>query len=220
MNHDTPALYRSNPSRRSRTIYPPADFARYQWLVAATFKAIDLHVHTGALGRRTRRLRRSFSHRHSLEQALAVDLDCNRGSPTTTRSRAAAAVLDAARGTPLTVFPGVEISTSEGHLLAIFDPLARAVADTRPADDNRLRRGQVRANGRVGEGVQSPTSPRKFRSRRTRNRRPRAWRRRLLDEDGRCTPARNSCGRFDSRLRGASTCPPTRRMSAGEIPVV
>ena len=30
-------------------------------------------------------------------------------------------VREAAKGTPLTVFPGVEISTSQGHLLALFD---------------------------------------------------------------------------------------------------
>jgi hypothetical protein len=31
-------------------------------------------------------------------------------------------MLDAANGSPLVVFPGIELSTSEGHLLAIFDP--------------------------------------------------------------------------------------------------
>lgn len=50
-------------------------------------------------------------------------------------------VIEAAAGTALSVLPGVEISTSEGHLLAIFDVATSDAKCPRSAGTGRNQRG-------------------------------------------------------------------------------
>ena len=84
-----------------------------QWLKA------DLHVHTPA----------SVDMHENWKTATAADvvkiaIDKGLDAIAITDHNTAAwcdAVCDAAIGTDLTVFPGVEISTHQGHVLAIFD---------------------------------------------------------------------------------------------------
>lgn len=86
----------------------------------AAFRKCDLHVHTPASKDMHQRWREG-SPEELVQHALAKGLDviavtdhnsvdwCDR-------------VRQAASATRLTVLPGIEISTAEGHLLAIFDP--------------------------------------------------------------------------------------------------
>ncbi len=95
----------------------------------AGFRRLDLHIHT-PLSRCYVDTMRPELGRHTspdeiVEAALATGLDAiavtdHNGAEMIDAVRAAAA------GRGLTVFPGAEISTRGGHLLAIFDPSADA----------------------------------------------------------------------------------------------
>ena len=84
-----------------------------QWL------KVDLHIHTPASS--------DFDSKHQnvtpldvVNAALDKELDIIAITDHNTVGWCDK-VRDAAKGTPLTVFPGVEVSTKEGHLLAVFD---------------------------------------------------------------------------------------------------
>jgi hypothetical protein len=85
----------------------------------AKFWRTDLHVHTPASGDMDPRWRQATP-ADVVQQALTHQLEI---IAVTDHNSAAwcDAVRDAARGSALNVFPGAEISTSEGHILAIFD---------------------------------------------------------------------------------------------------
>lgn len=84
----------------------------------ARFWSVDLHVHTPASGDMAPRWKSSKA-----EDLVRLAVDSGLEVIAVTDHNSAAwcdAVRTAAEGTSLAVFPGVEVSTSEGHLLAIF----------------------------------------------------------------------------------------------------
>jgi PHP family Zn ribbon phosphoesterase len=86
----------------------------------AVFRRCDLHVHTPASADMHEKWRQSSPDelvQHALRQGLDVIAVTDHNSVEWCDP-----VRKAASGTRLTVLPGVEISTSEGHVLAIFDP--------------------------------------------------------------------------------------------------
>lgn len=89
-------------------------------IAGATFKSVDLHVHTGASADVTDAYG-DLDPGALVARALEVGLDAIAITDHNTVD-ACDDVRAAAQGTSLTVFPGVEISTPDGHLLAIFDP--------------------------------------------------------------------------------------------------
>ncbi len=85
----------------------------------ARFWAIDLHVHTEA-SLDVRQKKGAASAQEIVECALGAGLDAIAITDHNTCA-GIAAVVAAAEGTALTVLPGVEISTTEGHLLSLFE---------------------------------------------------------------------------------------------------
>lgn len=85
---------------------------------AARFWAVDLHVHTP--GSSDAMKEHYGTPEDIVEAALAAGLDAIAITDHNTVSWCKD-VADAAAGTPLVVLPGVEISTNEGHLLAIWE---------------------------------------------------------------------------------------------------
>lgn len=85
---------------------------------AARFWAVDLHVHTP--GSSDAMQEHYGTPGDIVEAALAAGLDAIAITDHNTVSWCKD-VADAAAGTPLVVLPGVEISTNEGHLLAIWE---------------------------------------------------------------------------------------------------
>lgn len=87
--------------------------------VGATFRSVDLHVHTGASEDVDEKYGDTAPD-SIVNQALAAGLDAIAITDHNT-VEGYGSIKSAASETPLTVLPGVEISTPEGHLLAIFD---------------------------------------------------------------------------------------------------
>jgi hypothetical protein len=85
---------------------------------SARFWAVDFHVHTP--GSRDAKDEDYGTPKDIVEAALAAGLDAIAITDHNTVSWCKD-VADAAVGTPLVVLPGVEISTNEGHLLAIWE---------------------------------------------------------------------------------------------------
>lgn len=85
---------------------------------SARFWAVDFHVHTP--GSSDAKEEHYGTPEDIVEAALAADLDAIAITDHNTVSWCKG-VADAAIGTPLVVLPGVEISTNEGHLLAIWE---------------------------------------------------------------------------------------------------
>lgn len=84
-----------------------------QWL------KVDLHVHTPASQDMDERWKTATA-----EDVVSIALNKGLDAIAITDHNTAAwcdAVREAAKGTALTVFPGVEISTPQGHILAIFN---------------------------------------------------------------------------------------------------
>ena len=82
----------------------------------ASWCKADLHVHTPA----SKDFYEDITPDDIVLTALSKGLDVM----AVTDPNAAAwcdSVVNSAKGTPLTVFPGIEISTPQGHLIAIFD---------------------------------------------------------------------------------------------------
>jgi hypothetical protein len=86
----------------------------------ARFWAVDLHVHTPASRDVDERTYGASDARQVVEAAIAAGLHA---IAVTDHNTAAwcDAMAEAAKGTPLVVLPGVELSTAEGHLLAIWE---------------------------------------------------------------------------------------------------
>lgn len=85
----------------------------------ARFRSVDLHVHTPASGDMDPKWKSSKP-----EDLVRLALERGLEAIAITDHNSAAwcdAVRQAAMSTKLAVFPGVEVSTSEGHLLAIFE---------------------------------------------------------------------------------------------------
>ncbi|MEX2554608.1 MAG: PHP domain-containing protein [Actinomycetota bacterium] len=90
----------------------------------AIFRMVDLHVHTPAspdVNAKWKDAKPSDVVEHALKKGIDVIAVTDHNSADWCDS-----VREAAKGTQLAVFPGVEISTSEGHLLGIFDPKTAA----------------------------------------------------------------------------------------------
>ncbi|MPZ49587.1 MAG: PHP domain-containing protein [Dehalococcoidia bacterium] len=85
----------------------------------ARFLAADLHIHTQA-SPDTDKKWQALGPEEVVNQALAKGLDIIAVTDHNT-AEYCDKVIDAAQGTTLHVFPGVEISTRQGHLLAIFE---------------------------------------------------------------------------------------------------
>lgn len=88
--------------------------------LGAVFRRTDLHVHTPA-SRDMHSRWRAAKPADLIEQALKGDLQVIAVTDHNSVEWCDS-IREAAAGTGLHVFPGVEISTSEGHILAIFDP--------------------------------------------------------------------------------------------------
>ncbi|MFI1996315.1 AAA family ATPase [Actinoplanes sp. NPDC020271] len=86
----------------------------------ARFWAIDLHVHTPASGDVDVDTYGASEARQIVDAALAVGLHAIAVTDHNTAGWCDA-MAEAAKGTPLVVLPGVELSTAEGHLLAIWE---------------------------------------------------------------------------------------------------
>lgn len=88
--------------------------------IGSSFKRVDFHVHTPGSADLAEQWQ-AASPQDVVDLALAAGLDvivlADHNSV-----EWCGTVIDAARETRLVVLPGTEISTSEGHLLAIFDP--------------------------------------------------------------------------------------------------
>lgn len=108
-----------SPQHAHQTVLEDAD-ALLSLPSGAVFRRVDLHVHTPA-SPDTHQNWKTAKPEDVVQNALASGMDV---IAVTDHDSAewCDAVRDAAKDTPLVVFPGVEISTSEGHLLAIFDP--------------------------------------------------------------------------------------------------
>jgi hypothetical protein len=84
----------------------------------ARFWAVDFHVHTP--GSEDAKDENFGAPRDTVDAAIAANLDAIVITDRNTVSWCKD-VADAANGTPLVVLPGVEISTNEGHLLAVWE---------------------------------------------------------------------------------------------------
>lgn len=85
----------------------------------ATFRRVDLHVHTPGSAD-IHESWRDATPQDVISQALAQAMEVIAVTDHNSIDWCQA-VLDAAASAPLKVLPGVEISTRDGHLLAIFD---------------------------------------------------------------------------------------------------
>ncbi|QSB14602.1 AAA family ATPase [Natronosporangium hydrolyticum] len=86
----------------------------------ARFWAVDLHIHTPASNDVDFRTYGASDARQIVEAALAAGLHAIAVTDHNTADWCDA-MAEAARDTPLVVLPGVELSTAEGHLLAIWE---------------------------------------------------------------------------------------------------
>lgn len=86
----------------------------------ARFWAVDLHVHTPASRDVDAGTYGASDARQVVDAAIAAGLSAVAVTDHNTAGWCDA-MAEAARGTPLVVLPGVELSTAEGHLLAIWE---------------------------------------------------------------------------------------------------
>jgi PHP family Zn ribbon phosphoesterase len=91
----------------------------------AGFKKIDLHIHTSFSACYVDHMKPEANRRTQPEEILQAALDAGLDGMAITDHNGVEMVQrlqDLATGTPLTIFPGTELSTRGGHLLAIFAP--------------------------------------------------------------------------------------------------